>query len=76
MTYRAAPLPADDVVAGNWYFGFECLACDQRFAVLEDTSAGSRSLRFTGEGYVQALCPHCAVDGLYSADRLQQFQAS
>jgi len=76
MTYRAAPLPPDDVVAGNWYFGFECLACDQRFAVLEDTSAGNRSLRFTGEGYVQALCPHCAVDGLYSADQLQQFQAS
>jgi hypothetical protein len=75
MTYRALPLPVEEVVAGAWYFGFDCLACDRRFAVLEDLSDGRRRLHFGGDGYVQALCPHCSVDGLYSANQLQQFQA-
>ena len=76
MTYRASPLPREDVVSGRWYFGFDCLACDTRFAVLEDESAGGRQLNFAGDGYVQALCPHCGVDGLYSARQLKQFQAT
>jgi len=74
MTYRANPLPISDLVIGNWYFGFECLACDTRFAVLDDVSGGQRPLKFAGDALVQALCPHCSVDGLYSADQLRQFQ--
>jgi hypothetical protein len=76
MTYRAAPLPLEDVVRGNWYFGFDCLICEARFAVLEDASAGQRHLNFAGDGYVQARCPHCTVECLYTANQLQQFQAS
>ena len=75
MTYRAMPLPVEEVVAGAWYFGFDCLACDRQFAVLEDLSDGQKRLHFGGDAYVQALCPYCAVDGLYSANQLQQFQA-
>jgi hypothetical protein len=74
MTYRATPLPLEEVAAGQWYFGLDCLACDRRFAVLEDESGGRRQLTFRGDGYVQALCPHCCVDGLYTASQLQQFQ--
>jgi hypothetical protein len=51
------------------------MVCDLRFAVLEDESAGRRRLNFGGDGFVQALCPHCSVDCLYSADQLMQFQA-
>jgi hypothetical protein len=76
MTYRASPLPHEEVVAGHWYFGFECLACETRFAVLEDQSGGRRRLNFGGDGYVQALCPHCSVDGLYTANELRQFRAT
>ncbi|HEX2336994.1 MAG TPA: hypothetical protein VHI72_11000 [Hyphomicrobiaceae bacterium] len=75
MTYRAMPLPVEEVVAGTWYFGFDCLACDRQFAVLEDQSNGRRRLHFGGDAHVQALCPYCGVDGLYSANQLQQFQA-
>jgi hypothetical protein len=76
MSYRASPLPLDAIELGQWYFGFDCLACDRRFAVFEDESAGKRQLSFAGDGYVQALCPHCSVDGLYTAIELRQFQAA
>ena len=76
MTYRASPLPLEEIVAGHWYFGFDCLACEARFAVLEDQSAGRRQLNFSGDGYVQALCPHCLVEGLYTANELRQFEAT
>jgi hypothetical protein len=75
MTYRARPLLLEDVLAGHWYFGFECLVCDLLFAVLEDESDGRRRFNFGGDGYVQALCPHCSVDCLYTADQLMQYQA-
>jgi len=76
MTYRANPLPLSEVVIGHWYFGFDCLACDLRFAVLEDASGGQRPLKFAGDALLQALCPHCSVDGLYHADQLRQFQST
>jgi hypothetical protein len=76
MSYRASALPLDQIVVGQWYFGFDCLACDARFAVFMDETAGKRQLSFAGAGYVQALCPHCSVDGLYQASELRQFQAT
>ena len=76
MSYRARPLPLAEVEPGQWYFGFDCLACDARFAVFKDETAGRRQLSFAGEGYVQALCPHCSVDGLYTARELQHYQAT
>jgi hypothetical protein len=76
MSYRASALRLDQVVVGQWYFGFHCLACDARFAVFKDESAGKRQLSFAGDGYVQALCPYCGVDGLYQAGELRQYQAT
>jgi hypothetical protein len=76
MSYRASPLPLEEVVAGRWYFGFDCLACDARFAVYEDESAGMRQLSFAGDGYVQALCPYCSVDGLYTGRELRHYQGT
>src|SRR5262249_10820919 len=76
MTYRANPLPLPAVWMGLWYFGFGCLACALRFAVLEAASGGQRPLKFAGDALLQALCPHCSVDGLYHADQLRQFQST
>jgi hypothetical protein len=75
MSVRANALPLDEVRSGDWYFGFDCVICDTRFAVLEDRSAGQKRLNLGGKGHIQARCPHCSVDGLYTVDQLYQYQA-
>jgi len=76
MSYRASALPLAEVEAGQWYFGFDCLACDARFAVFKDETAGKRQLSFAGDAYVQALCPYCSVDGLYTGRELKHYQVT
>jgi hypothetical protein len=54
-----------EVKPGGWYFGLNCLACKDRFAVFDDASGGLKEFSITGVTAVRVACPHCAADRLY-----------
>ena len=74
-TYKVGPKPLDELLVGNWYYGFDCLVCTKRFAVFDDESAGKMPLKLGGGGgHLLVACPHCAADRLYGGDQVRHFQ--
>ena len=75
--FKMSATPPARVKAGTWYFGFDCLDCSQRFAILDDPSAGRSPLRFAGNGHYKVKCPHCgAAARSYRAEAIKTFQQS
>ena len=74
-THQVDAKALDEVVVGNWYYGFDCLVCTKRFAVFGDKSGGKAPLRFSGGGgHALVACPHCSADRLYGAEQVRHFR--
>jgi predicted nucleic-acid-binding Zn-ribbon protein len=71
--HNAKAKPLFDVKPGEWYFGFDCAKCGQRFAVFDDPSKGT--INFNGAAHIQVACSHCDHDQLYGADEVQNYKA-
>ena len=69
-----AKRPAD-VKPGNSYFGFDCSACQARFAVWDDPGAGAKPFTTKRPCVFKVSCPRCKADRLYRTDQVQQFRA-
>jgi len=74
-SYKVIAKAPGDLKPGNWYFGFDCSACQTRFAVWDDPSSGSQ--RFTSKRpcTFKVSCPKCNANRLFRTDQVQQFQA-
>ena len=75
QVYEVAAKRAADLTPGKSYFGFVCAACNARFAVWDDPSAGAQ--RFTSKRpcTFKVACAQCEALRLYRTDQVQQFEA-
>lgn len=60
---------------GDWYLGFRCVGCGNRFAILDDPT-GTGGMLTTGDALFKAQCPGCGADGAYPTEALLTFQAT
>jgi len=72
--HHAQPKPLFDVKGGEWYFGFDCPKCGQRFAVFDDPSKGT--IEFDGATGIQVACSHCNDNRLYGIGEVRNFEAT
>jgi hypothetical protein len=65
----------DHMKDGQWYFGVICKGCNERFAVDEDETWGTRkraAVRSAGSDSIIAQCPRCPREAEYQpADVIQ-----
>ena len=64
----------NDVKPGAWYFGFQCSACNRRFAVWDDPSSGAKPFTSERPCVFRVSCPACGADRLYRTDHVQQIR--
>jgi hypothetical protein len=67
----ASPLSA---VAGDQYFGLNCVACREQFAVLNDVAQDQAPVTAVGSGFLHVVCPYCAAERLYALGDLKLFR--
>ena len=72
-TYEVTAKSLASVVAGQWYYGLDCLVCDKRFAIFDDRSGGKTRVFFGGDRHIRVSCPHCSADRLYGTDQVKHF---
>ena len=70
-----AAKPASEVSAGNWYNGFTCKECGQRFAVFDDPSGGKGPTKLSGSGHIRVACGHCGAEHVYETSEIENYQA-
>lgn len=75
-TYNVTAKKPGEVKPGNWYFGFDCSACQTRFPALDDPSAGAKPFTSKRPCVFRVSCPKCGADRLYRTDQVQQFRAA
>jgi DNA-directed RNA polymerase subunit RPC12/RpoP len=72
---RAATAKAcAETKSANWYYGYDCIACDKRFAIFDDKTKGAPSRKLLGEGHLSVACPHCGGNRTYLQARLKNFR--
>jgi len=67
--------PVNAVRSGQ-YYGLTCVACRERFAVLNDSTKGDNPVKIVGSGYIHVTCPHCRADRLYELGDLKSLRQS
>jgi hypothetical protein len=67
--------PKMSPVPGEWYLGFVCLTCSNRFAVLDDPN-GTGGTKVSGRGAFLVTCPACGAAHSYAAERMVSFQVA
>ncbi len=60
--------------SGNWYYGYDCIACDRRFAIFDDMTKDAMEAKLPREGHYSVTCPHCGGNRMYSKARLIHFR--
>ncbi len=73
-TYKVTAKKLSDIKSGDWYYGFDCLVCGERFAVFDDTSQGTKVVQMMGDGVFRVACPYCQSDRLYKTDQVKNFR--
>jgi len=63
------------LVPGAWFIGFACVACRDKFALLDDPT-GSGNIRLGGNATLRVTCPHCGDTRTYAAGQMLAFQAA
>jgi len=63
-------------VSGGHYFGLTCVACRERFAVLDDATRDENPIKIVGGGYLHVMCPYCDAERLYPMADLKWFRQS
>ena len=74
-TYHVPAKKSGDLKSGRWYFGFDCAACQARFAVFDDPGAGAKPFTSERPCVFRVACPHCGADRRYRIDQVRQFRA-
>jgi hypothetical protein len=74
-TYNVTAKKPDDAKRGSWYYGFECAACQARFAVWDDPSGGAEPFTAKRPCVFRVSCPQCRVERRYRTDQVKQFRA-
>jgi hypothetical protein len=74
MPRRLDKRPLSDTVAGNWYYGFRCRTCQNRFPVLDDWSEGTAPSQVISGGAIEVICPHCEKIAVYLPKQIERFQ--
>lgn len=64
-----------DTIPGNWYYGFRCNQCQQLFAAIDDSAAGTTDVQFQGADTFDVTCPRCGKEQLLGPADVQRFQA-
>ena len=72
-TREATAKMSAETRSGNWYYGYDCIACDRRFAIFDDMTNGATGRKLLGEGHYSVTCPHCGANRMYSKARLVNF---
>jgi len=75
-TYNVTAKKPDDAKPGNWYYGFECAACQARFAVWDDPSGGAEEFTSKRPCVFRVSCPQCRVERRYRTDQVKQFRVA
>jgi hypothetical protein len=73
-TQEATAKMSAETRSGNWYYGYDCIACDRRFAIFDDMTKGATGQKLLGEGHYSVTCPHCGANRMYSKARLVNFR--
>lgn len=73
-TYNVTAKKPGELKAGNSYFGFDCPACQTRFAVFDDPSGGEKAFTSERPCVFRVSCPKCGADRRYRIDQVRQFR--
>ena len=72
--YNVTAKKPGEVKPGSWYFGFDCSACNARFAVWEDPGGGAKPFATKRPCVFRVSCPQCNADRLYRTDQVRQYR--
>jgi DNA-directed RNA polymerase subunit RPC12/RpoP len=65
-------IPMED---GEWYLGFTCYGCAERFAVQRDPANGTQKhFHHWGHEKRDIDCPHCGHTNTYRAGQTETFK--
>lgn len=61
----------DPVKKGEWYHSVNCRGCGRPIYMLDDTSNGTKSVSFAGDGELLVSCLRCAHDDRYAVSDIK-----
>jgi hypothetical protein len=73
-THEATAKTSAETKSGDWYFGYDCIACDKRFAIFNDLTKGATGGKLPSEGHYSVTCLHCGENRMYPKGRLMKFR--
>jgi len=73
-TREATAKTSAETRSGNWYYGYDCIACDRRFAIFDDMTEGATGPKPPEQGHYSVTCPHCGGNRMYLKARLRSYR--